>query len=125
MKYCSILRAEQTPDTVQNAMIFRYFTYAFIDQFAQQSVNQFEATVSAPKLAATHAKHPAKQAEKANHALERMLADVQRFITEHKLNLFQHARLAQQLQNKAINCGYPVPLARDIATGVFGMRARK
>ena len=105
-------------------MIFRYFTHAFVDQFAQHSVDQFEAAVPNREFTLELGKQSAKRVEKIELALRHLLTSIQRFDTEQKLNVFQHARLAQQLQNHMIDHGYPPQFARDIAAKVSRMRVR-
>jgi hypothetical protein len=101
-------------------MVRWFFSHAFVDAHAEKIVDQFAIDVPVGGLGAGETKTTRKRMERAERAFHRMIAEARRFQKDEKLNVFQRARLAQQVQNRMISLGYPLKMSRQLAAMLTG-----
>jgi hypothetical protein len=95
-----------------------FFSYRFVDSCAEQLVAQYDVGAPADSAPPMKRKTAAKQAHRQEAAVDVLIAAALRFVRDEKLNFFQRARLAQQLQNRLMAQGRSVELARSVASAV-------
>jgi hypothetical protein len=104
-------------------MVRWFFSHAFVDLYAARMVDQFSVDVPVDTLGAGGEKLTRKREERGNLAVSHMIAEARRFQKDEKLNVFQRARLAQQVQNRMIAQGYPIEMSRQLAAVLTGTAA--
>lgn len=104
-------------------MVRWFLSHAFVDVRAAQIVDQFAIDVPPDTLGSGGEKMARKRMERAELAFRHMVAEARRFQNDEKLNVFQRARLAQQVQNRMISLGYPVEMSRQLAAVLSGTAA--
>ena len=95
-----------------------FFSHAFVDIYASQLIAQFEASVPADASLTSKKKLARKHVDRTNLAVQQLIAGARRFQKDEKLNFFQRARLAQQVQDRMISLGYSVEMSRELAAAL-------
>lgn len=93
-----------------------FLSHKFVDHYATQLVDRFAAKVPAGVPMDDQHRMTRKSANVTIFAIRQLVDSAHHFQREEKLNLFQRARLAQQLQDQLISRGYPVELVREMTT---------
>ena len=97
----------------------RWFSLAFVDQFAADVVSDVALAPVIDPAASEKPKKAAKQRERRDMALTTLHRRAVEFGRREKLNFFQKARLSKQLQDGLIRCGQPAAFAKDFAVRVI------
>ena len=92
-----------------------YFSYRFVDAFARDAVEELVRVLPGTEPRKDKTKARVRHERRAGQAVTILRRRLGGFRAEHKLNLFQSARLSQRLQDELIERGYAVDLARSIA----------
>jgi len=83
-------------------MLRWYFSYAFVDRFASHLLDRVTTPARTKKQTITP-------------SLRSAIGEAADFQRREKLNFFQRARLAQQLQNRLLARGFDTQTARNVA----------
>lgn len=100
-------------------MLSRWFSLAFVDQFAAELLRDATPLLAAPEAASEKPKKAAKIKERRDMALTTLHRRAVEFGRREKLNFFQKARLSKQLQDGLIRAGQPAEFAKDFAVRVI------
>jgi hypothetical protein len=100
-------------------MLRRWFSVAFVDQFAQELLRDVSPLISAPESAGDKPKKVAKQKDRREMAMTTLHRRAVDFGRREKLNFIQKARLSKQLQDGLIRAGQPAGFAKDFAVRVI------
>lgn len=100
-------------------MLGRWFSVAFVDQFAQELLRDALPLFSAPDSADTKPKKVAKAKQRREMALTTLHRRAVDFGKRERLNFFQKARLSKQLQDGLIRSGQSTEFAKDFAVRVI------
>lgn len=96
-------------------MLKWYFSHRFVDDFASAVVEEIVRVLPAEDPKSDKTKSKMKHRQRTEQAVALLRRRLAAFREQHKLNLFQTARLSQRLQNGLIERGYAVELAREVA----------
>jgi hypothetical protein len=89
-------------------MFGKFFRTAHVDAFAQQIVAAF-VRAAPPAGMADDSRKATKKRDKLDEQVRR---EAERFAREHRLNVFQKARLGSQLQDGLTQAGYSAELSK-------------
>ena len=100
-------------------MFRRWFSVAFVDEFALELLREVSPVVSAPESGGDKPKKAAKQKERREMAMTTLHRRAVDFGRREKLNFFQKARLSKRLQDGLIRAGQSAGFAKDFAVRVI------
>ena len=99
--------------------MFRWFSFAFVDQFASDLLRDVGQLPALHDGAGEKPKKATKQKQKRDMALTLLHRRAVDFGRGQKLNILQKARLSKQLQDGLIRGGQPAEFAKDFAVRVI------
>lgn len=97
-----------------------FFSYRFVDEFAEQAVQEIARFIPVDDAAGSGPKAAHRRMQQHDAAVRVLRQKVAAFQHSERPNVFQKARLSQQLQNGLLARGYPEALAKEIALDSAG-----
>ncbi len=100
-------------------MLGRWFSVAFVDQFAVVLLRDVSPMISGQDPKGSKLKKAAKQKDRLDMGLTTLHRRAVDFGRQEKLNFFQKARLSKRLQDGLIGAGQSAEFAKDFAVRVI------